>query len=75
MEELAELQQAISKNIRYGAEDTLYNIIEEIADVTICMNWLVDILGIEQLDIAKAMDIKMMRERDRLDTENLIKKK
>ena len=42
MEELAELQQAISKMIRYGNNSTFNrdNLEEEIADVMICLEWV-----------------------------------
>lgn len=42
MEECAELQKAISKVIRYGDEDkdTYDNLVEEMADVIICLEQL-----------------------------------
>lgn len=63
MEELAELQQKISKQIR-GYDDHV-GLLEEMADVCICLSYLEDIFDISSEDIQKAIDVKLQRERDR----------
>ena len=40
MEELGELIQAISKHIRYGNREE--SLCEEIADVELCLKWLIE---------------------------------
>lgn len=65
MEELSELQQAISKNLR-GKGDR-FNTIEEIADVLISIMYLQYILSIPTCSIYKAMNVKIDRLRDELE--------
>lgn len=62
MEEMAELQQQISKQIRgYGDHAGL---LEEIADVYICLSFLESIFNIKSEDLQKAIDIKLQREKE-----------
>lgn len=58
MEELAELGQQISKQIR-GIGDRL-GLIEEMADVYICLTQLESIFNISHDDLQRAIDIKMI---------------
>ena len=63
MEEFAELQQQISKQIR-GYDDRL-GLLEEMADAYICLKLLESIFNISPEDMQKAIDVKMDRERKR----------
>lgn len=62
MEECAELIQAISKTMRAKQTDK-YNLLEEMADVQICIWYLQEIFDIETNDLYKAINVKI----DRLD--------
>ena len=74
MEELSELQKAISKLVRNPEEKTKplefkglrNNLIEEVADVIICMDPLKEVYGIDHLDIQHVIDSKQTRQRRRL---------
>lgn len=68
MEECAELIQAISKLCRAKQTDK-YNLLEEMADVQICIWYLQEIYDIETNDLYKAINVKI----DRLN--NTIKEK
>ena len=70
MEEMAELQKEISKNIR-GEGDNL-GTLEEIADVYLCLEMLCKIMGFDKKSVKKAIDIKLIRERDRRVSEGKI---
>ena len=59
MEELAELQQEISKQIR-GKGDML-GVLEELADVYICLEMLKKMFQFTNDEIARAVDIKLER--------------
>lgn len=59
MEELAELQQAISKELR-GKGDTV-NILEEVADVLLCIGYIQEIVGLSDDLIVSAMNVKIDR--------------
>lgn len=61
MEELAELQQAISKLARAELEDADV-LIEEMADVTICIEMLRRMTGISSYNLSKAVNAKIYRE-------------
>lgn len=77
MEELAELQKAISKLVRNPEEKTKSlefkglrnNLIEEMADVLICMDQLKEFYGIDHLDIQHVIDSKQTRQAKRLEEE------
>lgn len=77
MEELAELQKAISKLVRNSEEKTKslefkglrYNLIEEMADVIICMDQLKEYYKIKASDIQTIIDSKQARQRRRLEEE------
>ncbi|MDO4292084.1 MAG: hypothetical protein Q4C65_02525 [Eubacteriales bacterium] len=64
MEEFAELQQQISKQIR-GYGDRI-GLLEEMADAYICLNFLESIFDIKSEDLQKAVDVKLERERRNL---------
>ncbi len=64
MEEFAELQQQISKQIR-GYGDRL-GLLEEMADAYICLRYLESIFDIKDEDLQKAIDVKLQRERERI---------
>lgn len=77
MEELSELQKAISKLVRNPEEKTKplefkglrNNLIEEMADVIICMDQLKEFYGIDHLDIQHVIDSKQERQAKRLEEE------
>ena len=64
MEEMAELQQQLSKKIR-GYEDHT-GLLEEMADVYICLSTLECICDISPEEMQQAIDVKLQRERERL---------
>ena len=71
MEECAELIQAVSKMRRvtyYGGDDTAArdNLVEEIADVLICVKQMQEIYGIADRDIQQMVDVKCRRQEARL---------
>lgn len=59
MEELAELQQEVSKQLRNKGNK--YGLLEEMADVYICLGLLKKMFGYTDTDIAKAVKIKLDR--------------
>lgn len=65
-EELAELVQAISKYIR-GTPDSNMLVLEELADVTIILSYVRQICDFDLEDLVKAINIKLEREKKRLD--------
>lgn len=64
MEEFAELQQQVSKQIR-GYGDRL-GLLEEMADAYICLDFLQSIFDVKNEDLQKAIDVKLQREREKL---------
>ena len=62
MDEFAELQQQVSKQIR-GYGDKL-GLLEEIADAYICLSFLESIFDVKPEDLQKAIDVKLQRERE-----------
>lgn len=77
MEELSELQKAISKLVRNPEEKTKplefkglrHNLIEEMADVIICMDQLKEFYQIERPEIQELIQAKQERQRRRLEEE------
>lgn len=77
MEELSELQKAISKLVRNPEEKTKplefkglrHNLIEEMADVLICMDQLIEFYKLDRYDIQSIIDSKQARQRRRLEEE------
>ena len=77
MEELAELQKAISKLVRNSEEKTKslefkglrHNLIEEMADVLICMDQLIEFYHIQRLEIQELIQAKQERQAKRLEEE------
>ena len=65
MEELAELTQAVSKMNRNSSgkdSDEYYVLLEEMADVYICLLFLQKHYNIDLFDFNRAMNIKLYRE-------------
>ena len=77
MEELSELQKAISKLVRNPEESTKplefkglrQNLIEEMADVLICMDQLIEYYQIERPEIQGLIQAKQERQAKRLEEE------
>lgn len=67
MEELAELQQAISKNLRGQGESI--DILEELADVLISIEYIKEIVNISDEELISAINVKINRLRRRLNAE------
>ena len=66
MEEFAELQQAVSKMLRYGEEADRISLLEEMADAYLCLYNLKRIFEITDDSVWKAIDVKLQREKERL---------
>lgn len=60
MEELSELQKEVSKKIRNKKEDN-YDLLQEIADVLICIGCLTQEYNISSDDVNKALNVKLER--------------
>lgn len=79
MEELSELQKAISKLVRNPEEKTKplefkglrHNLIEEMADVIICMDQLIEFYHIQRPEIQELIQAKQERQAKRLAEERL----
>lgn len=77
MEELAELQKAVSKLVRNPEESTKpleykglrNNLIEEMADVIICMDQLIEYYQIQGIEIQDTIQAKQERQAKRLEEE------
>lgn len=77
MEELSEMQKAISKLVRNPEEKTKplefkglrNNLIEEMADVVICMDQLKEYYKIKASEIQSIINSKQARQRRRLEEE------
>lgn len=81
MEELSELQKAISKLIRSNSEEITnklefrefrglrHNLIEEMADVLICMDQLIEFYHIQRPEIQELIQAKQERQAKRLEEE------
>lgn len=77
MEELSELQKAISKLVRNPEEKTKplefkglrHNLIEEMADVLICMDQLIEYYQIKRPEIQELIQAKQERQAKRLEEE------
>lgn len=66
-EECAELIQAISKELRGISKDST-DILEELADVKICIDMIATVCKFTASDIQRAIDVKIERERKRLNS-------
>lgn len=66
IEEMAELTQAINKAWRYKDEKYYSAIVEEIADVEICLEEVKYLLEVDQNEIDRIKEYKIEREMDRL---------
>lgn len=65
-EELAELVQAISKYMGEVPDSNML-VLEELADVTIVLSYVRQICGLSLEDLVKAINIKLEREKKRLE--------
>ena len=63
-EELAELVQEVSKYLREKGD--YYNVLQELADVMICTNYVKMICGINDENLNKAINVKLKRIEDEL---------
>lgn len=68
MEELAELIQAVSKYKRSGVITA--NITEEIADVLICIEYIMDACEVSDSDVIRTIMAKIDRLKIRMEKEN-----
>lgn len=68
MEECAELIQAISKMLR--GKDAKANLVEEMADVTICFNLLAMIYHVDQSQLDEVIRAKTLREARRMEADH-----
>ena len=66
VEELAELQQSISKMVRKPSNENKANLIEEIGDVLIVLNGLIEKYDICTSDIEHTMAYKIIRTNEKL---------
>lgn len=66
-EECAELIQAISKELRGISKDNA-DILEELADVKICIDMIATVCKLTASDVQRAIDVKIERERKRLNS-------
>ena len=70
MEECSELIQAVSKQIRgIGSKE---NLVEEMADVTICLEMLKDIYDIDDTEIGQQIQYKQDRMEQRMDRKSTL---
>lgn len=77
MEELSELQKTISKLIRNPEEKTeplrfkwlRHNLIEEMADVLICMDQLIEFYEVKHYELQEIIQAKQKRQAERLEEE------
>ena len=70
MEESSELIKAITKAERYPGQTTkIDNIVEEVADVLICIEYLKMIYNIDQEEIESWKKKKIKRLKERMDSE------
>lgn len=59
MEELSECIQAISKVMREPSDkDRVYGLMEEVADINVCLGFIKDHFGITEEDLRYAIDVK-----------------
>jgi hypothetical protein len=65
MEEFSELIQQVSKHIR--EEGNKMDLLEEIADAYICLNFLESIFYFQTGEVSKAIDVKLNREKGRFE--------
>ncbi|MBR4315184.1 MAG: hypothetical protein IKP66_09770 [Lachnospiraceae bacterium] len=63
MEEFAELQQQVSKFIR--GKDNHYELLEEVADAYLCLEYIKGICGITDEEVNKAINVKLDRQKQR----------
>lgn len=65
MEECSELIQQLSKYCR--GEGDHYSLLEELADVYICLRMIQNLYGVSDVELDKAVDVKLAREKERND--------
>jgi NTP pyrophosphatase (non-canonical NTP hydrolase) len=69
MEEMGELIQQISKQLRNKGDK--YNILEEVADVELCLCYILEICGIGPVELNKAINVKADRLNDVLNEKGI----
>ncbi len=69
VEEMAELQKELIKNVNRN-KDNKKEIILEIADVEIMLMQLVDIYNIEPNKLIGAIEYKLLRQKERIENDN-----
>ena len=67
MEELSELQKEVSKELR--GKGQYHDILQELADVYICIEYIQEICDISDDELAKAINVKLDRLEQVLDKE------
>lgn len=72
MEELSELSKEVAKELR--GEGNNIGILEELADVQICIYYLQEIIGISDCHLAEAISVKMERLKFKLNAVKEMKK-
>lgn len=65
-EELAELQQELSKVLRSGNVSDITGILEELADVSLCIDYVKEVFNITDKELHQARTIKIRRAKNRL---------
>lgn len=63
MEEFSELIQQVSKYIR--GKDNHYELLEEVADGYLCLEYIKDLCGLSDVEINKAINVKLARQAKR----------
>ena len=67
IEECSELQKEITKMMRERGNKM--NLLEEMADVYICLSFLEQIFNVKPDEMQKSIDVKLLREKRRLEDE------
>ena len=70
-EELSELNQEVSKYLRDKGD--YYNILQELADVTLCTEYIKRICKIDETDLQKAVNVKLTRLENKLNKDGVYK--
>lgn len=69
MEEMAELQKELCKILRGNARNSSenYGLLEEMADVQLCLDSLKMYLGLTDFDVRCALDVKMQKCKEKME--------
>ena len=63
MEEFSELIQQVSKFVR--GKDNHYELLEEVADGYLCLEYIKDLCGLSDVEVNKAINVKLARQAKR----------